>query len=142
MAELIANNTRAPADIIGDLQAQAEACNVAKREIGMLCDKYSVDVIQTSFAEVQDYVETLTRQRIATLPDGVWETEDYIDVDPFAGEGLIPIRIKMTIDGDSVHYDLSRLASEDDLDLPQLPLRRRVCGDRHRHQDAIARSSR
>ena len=107
VAELIANNTRAPADIIGDLQAQAEACNVAEREIGRLCDKYGVDVIQTSFAEVQDYVETLTRQRIARLPDGVWETEDYIDVDPVAGEGLIPIRIKMTIDGDGVHYDLS-----------------------------------
>ena len=107
VAELIANNTRAPADIIGDLQAQAEACNVAEREVGRLCDKYGVDVIQTSFAEVQDYVETLTRQRIAKLPDGVWETEDYIDVDPVAGEGLIPIRIKMTIDGDSVHYDLS-----------------------------------
>ena len=107
VAELIANNTRAPADIIGDLQAQAEACNVAEREVGRLCDKYGVDVIQTSFAEVQDYVETLTRQRIAKLPDGQWETEDYIDVDPVAGEGLIPIRIKMTIDGDSVHYDLS-----------------------------------
>ena len=108
VAELIANNTRAPADIIGDLQAQAEACNVAEREVGRLCDKYGVDVIQTSFDEVQDYVETLTRQHIAKMPDGVWETEDYIDVDPVAGEGLIPIRIKMTIDGDSVHYDLSR----------------------------------
>ena len=107
VAELIANNTRAPADIIGDLQAQAEACNVAEREICRLCDKYGLDVIRTSFAEVQDYVETLTRQRVARLPDGVWETEDYIDVDPALGEGLIPIRIRMTIDGDSVHYDLS-----------------------------------
>ena len=36
----------------------------------------------TAFSEVQDYVERLTRQRVAELPDGTWETEDYIDYDP------------------------------------------------------------
>jgi N-methylhydantoinase B len=108
VAELIAHNTRAPADIIGDLQAQAEACRIAEREVQRLCVKYGVEVIKTSFAEVQDYVEILTRQRITEMPDGVWETTDYIDVDPVNGEGLIPINIKMTIKGDSVHYDLSK----------------------------------
>jgi N-methylhydantoinase B len=107
VAELIANNTRAPADIIGDLQSQTEACRLAEREIQRLCDKYGVEVIKQSFAEVQDYVETLTRQRISGMPDGTWETTDYIDVDPALGEGLIPINVKMTISGDSVHYDLS-----------------------------------
>ena len=58
-------------------------------------------------AEVQDYVEDLTRAKIAELPDGVWYTEDYIDQDPALGEGLIPITMRMTIDGDTVHYDLS-----------------------------------
>lgn len=107
VAELIAHNTRAPDDIIGDLQAQSEACRLAEREVQRLCDKYGVDVIKQSFVEVQDYVETLTRQRVSEMPDGTWETTDYIDVDPAAGEGLIPINVKMTIKGDSVHYDLS-----------------------------------
>ena len=107
VAELIANNTRAPMDIIGDLQAQTEACRLAEREIQRLCEKYGVDVIKKSFNEVQDYVETMTRQRIKDLPNGTWATTDYIDVDPVAGEGLIPINVKMTIDGDRVHYDLS-----------------------------------
>lgn len=107
VAELIAHNTRAPNDIIGDLQAQSEACRLAEREIQRLCDKYGVDIIKKSFAEVQDYVEDMTRQRISDLPDGVWETIDYIDVDPDEGEGLVPIKVKMTIDGDHVHYDLT-----------------------------------
>lgn len=107
VAELIAHNTRAPMDIIGDLQAQTEACRLAEREVQRLCDKYGVDVIKQSFVEVQDYVETLTRQRISEMPDGTWETTDYIDIDPAAGEGLIPINVKMTIKDDSVHYDLS-----------------------------------
>lgn len=107
VAELIAHNTRAPSDIIGDLQAQAEACRLAEREVQRLCDKYGVDTIKKSFAEVQDYVEDMTRQRISDLPDGTWETIDYIDVDPDLGEGLVPIKVKMTIDGDRVHYDLT-----------------------------------
>jgi N-methylhydantoinase B len=107
VAELIAHNTRAPSDIIGDLQAQAEACRLAEREVQRLCDKYGVDTIKKSFNEVQDYVEDMTRQRISELPDGTWETIDYIDVDPDEGEGLVPIKVKMTIDGDHVHYDLT-----------------------------------
>ena len=65
------------------------------------------DTVITAFTEVQDYVERLTRQRIEKIPDGTWETEDYIDYDPSVGEGLIPVKVKMTIAGDSVHYDLS-----------------------------------
>jgi N-methylhydantoinase B len=107
VAELIANNTRAPLDIIGDMQAQAEATRLAEREIQRLCDKYGVATIKTAFAEVQDYVESLTRSRVANLPDGEWETEDYIDQDPVLGEGLIPIKIKLKIEGDSIHYDLT-----------------------------------
>ncbi|GAA4120916.1 hydantoinase B/oxoprolinase family protein [Aminobacter aganoensis] len=107
VAELIAHNTRAPNDIIGDLQAQSEACRLAEREVQRLCDKYGVETIKKSFNEVQDYVEDMTRQRISELPDGTWETIDYIDVDPDEGEGLVPIKVKMTIDGDRVHYDLT-----------------------------------
>ena len=107
IVRMIASNTRAPSDIIGDLHAQAEATRVCEREILRLVDKYGKDTVQTAFREVQDYVERLTRQRIADLPDGVWETEDYIDYDPNEGEGLVPIKVKMTIAGDQLTYDLS-----------------------------------
>lgn len=107
VAQLIAKNTRAPHDIIGDMQAQAEATGLAEREIQRLCRKYGVDTIRAAFAEVQDYVEEVTKSRVADLPDGVWETEDYIDQDPQLGEGLIPVKVKLIIDGDHIHYDLS-----------------------------------
>jgi N-methylhydantoinase B len=73
-----------------------------------LVRKYGKDTIVSAFAEVQDYVERFTRARIAALPDGVWECEDYVDFDPNgSGDGLIPIHVKMTIQGDQVHYDLA-----------------------------------
>ena len=107
VARLILSNTRAPDDTEGDLHAQAEATRVCEREILRLVEKYGLDTILTAFDEVQDYVERLTRRRIAELPDGTWETEDYIDSDPSREEGLVPIKVKLEIDGDQIRYDLS-----------------------------------
>jgi N-methylhydantoinase B len=107
VVRLVASNTRAPSDIEGDAQAQAEATRVASLEIERLAARYGKDVLLTAFAEVQDYVERLMRQRLSDLPDGTWETVDYLDFDPDAGEGLVPIRIKLEIKGDQIHYDLS-----------------------------------
>jgi len=107
IVDMIVSNTRAPSDAEGDLHAQAEATRVAEREILRLIEKYGGDTVITAFSEVQDYVETLTRQRVAELPDGTWETEDYMDYDPSVGEGMIPIKVKLTIEGDQIYYDLS-----------------------------------
>lgn len=107
VANMIASNTRDPASIIGDIQAQAQGTAVCAREILRLVDKYGRDTVKAGLSEVQDYVERAARQRIAALPDGTWETVDYIDRDPAGGEGMIPIRIKMTIKGDKAYYDFT-----------------------------------
>jgi N-methylhydantoinase B len=107
VARLIAANTRDPVSIIGDMQSQAEATRVAEREILRLVDKYGKQTVLAGFAGVQDYVERAMRQRLAALPDGVWETQDFVDRDPVAGEGMIPIKVKMTITGDKVIYDFT-----------------------------------
>jgi N-methylhydantoinase B len=107
VVRMIVSNTRAQSDAEGDLHSQAEATRVAEREILRLIEKYGRDTVLTAFAEVQDYVERLTRNRVAELPDGTWENVDYMDYDPSIGEGMIPIKVKLTIEGDGIHYDLS-----------------------------------
>jgi N-methylhydantoinase B len=107
VAHLIASNTRDPASIIGDIHAQAQATLVCEREILRLVDKYGHHTVTTGLSEVQNYVERAMRQRIAALPDGEWETQDFIDRDPAGEEGLIPIKVKVTIKGDKVVYDFT-----------------------------------
>ncbi|SES40830.1 hydantoinase B/oxoprolinase family protein [Rhizobium sp. NFR03] len=107
VANLIAANTRDPASIIGDIHSQAQATQAAERELLRLVRKYGRDTVTRGMEEVQDYVERAVRKRLSELPDGTWETVDYIDRDLGGGEGMIPIRIKMTISGDSVHYDFT-----------------------------------
>src|ERR1700761_1982244 len=104
---MIASNSRSPDDIIGDCHAQIEATRVAESELFRLIDKYGKDTVVAAFGEVQDYVEGLTRARLAELPDGTWETVDYLDFDPGSGEGLVAVHLKLTIDRDEVHYDLT-----------------------------------
>jgi N-methylhydantoinase B len=107
VAQLIAANTRDPASIIGDIHAQAQATLVCEREILRLVGKYGRETVETGLSEVQDYVERAMRQRLAALPDGVWETQDFIDRDPSGSEGLIPIKVKLTIKGDKAIYDFT-----------------------------------
>lgn len=107
VARMVLSNTRAPESTEGDLHAQAEATRVCEREILRLVEKYGRDTVVAAFSEVQDYVERLTRKRIEQLPDGTWSTEDHIDFDPNEGEGLVPIHVKLTIEGDQLKYDLT-----------------------------------
>ena len=104
---MIASNSRAPGDIVGDCHAQIEATRVAEQELFRLIDKYGRDDVVAAFGEVQDYVERLTRARIADLPDGTWETTDHVDFDPGGEEGLVTVCVKLTISGDEIEYDLS-----------------------------------
>jgi N-methylhydantoinase B len=104
---LIASSTRDYETVRGDMHAQTEATRVAEREILRLAKKYGKDTVLVGFSEVQNYVERATRQRLKALPNGSWETVDYVDRDPGASEGLVPIRLKLTIDGDAVIYDFT-----------------------------------
>ncbi|WP_232607040.1 hydantoinase B/oxoprolinase family protein, partial [Photobacterium phosphoreum] len=107
VARLIASNTRDPESIIGDIHAQAQATQVCEREIVRLAKKYGTDTVVEGMAAVQDYVERAARQRITALPEGDWETQDFIDFDPDGGEAMIPIKIKLTIKGDKASYDFT-----------------------------------
>ncbi len=107
VAKLIAKNTRDPDAIIGDMDAQTQACKLAERELIRLADKYGIVTIRNAFAEVQDYVERAVRKRLRELPDGSWSTVDYVDQDPAGAEGMIPVHVKMSIRADEIEFDLT-----------------------------------
>ncbi|NLT26520.1 MAG: hydantoinase B/oxoprolinase family protein [Microbacteriaceae bacterium] len=107
VAQLVVSNTRAPEMAMGDLHAQSEATAVCEREILRLVDRYGKQTVVDAMQETQDYVERTVLARVRELPKGTWETVDYIDNDPATPEGMIPIKIKLTLDDDGIHYDLN-----------------------------------
>ncbi|MFB4162239.1 hydantoinase B/oxoprolinase family protein [Alteribacillus sp. JSM 102045] len=103
---LLSSNMRVPDERVGDLRAQVEAAKVGERQLLTLVEKYGIDTILVAFEEVQGYVERLAKSKVSSLPKGTWESVDYIDMDPDIGDGLIPIKVKMTITDNQVLYDL------------------------------------
>jgi N-methylhydantoinase B len=107
VARLLVSNMRLSEERLGDLRAQAEATRIGEEYLRRLIDKYGVDTVVAAMSECQSYVERLTRARIRELPQGTWETDDFLDVDPDKGEGLVRIHVKLSIEDDDLHYDLS-----------------------------------
>ncbi|GHH98837.1 hydantoinase B/oxoprolinase family protein [Neobacillus kokaensis] len=107
VANLLVSNMRIPEERLGDLRSQAVATKVGENQLLQLVEKYGIETILTAFDEVQDYVEFMTREKVKKMPNGTWETTDFIDMDPEAGDGLIPIKVKMTVKDDQIFYDLS-----------------------------------
>jgi N-methylhydantoinase B len=106
VAECLVSNMRGEEDRLGDLRAQAEATRVGEREFLRLIEKYSKDTVLQAARECQAYVERITRRRVADLPNGTWQTVDFIDQDPDTEEGLIPIKVELIIEGDQITYNL------------------------------------
>ncbi|WP_235062649.1 hydantoinase B/oxoprolinase family protein [Thalassobacillus devorans] len=107
VVSLIVSNMRIPEERVGDLRAQVEAAKTGERQLIDLVEKYGLETMLVAFDEVQRYVERLAKAKVKSLPNGTWETVDYIDMDPEIGDGLIPIKVKMTITDEEILYDLN-----------------------------------
>jgi N-methylhydantoinase B len=107
VANMMVSNMRVPEERLGDLRAQSEATKVGEKQLLQMINKYSIETVMQAFEESKNYVERVARSKISELPKGTWETTDYIDMDPEVGDGMIPIKVKMTISDEGIHYDLS-----------------------------------
>lgn len=107
VVEMIVNNTRAAADAMGDFLAQCEATRLGEQRLLELVEKYGKETVVEAFAECQDYVERFAREKVRGIPNGTWSTTDFIDQDPTQPEGLIPIKVTMTIEDQHVRYDFT-----------------------------------
>ncbi|SMD01744.1 N-methylhydantoinase B [Desulfocicer vacuolatum DSM 3385] len=101
---LFLNNVRTPQEREGDFSAQIMANLTGIRRIRELVKKYSLPEVKRYATSLMDYSETITRKKIASIPDGVYEFEDRLDDD---GKGTkdIHIHVILTIKGDGATLD-------------------------------------
>lgn len=107
VADLILSNVRRREDAAGDLAAQTEATSVCERELQRLAEKYGSKTVIAALERVQDHTEDILRSRVRNLPDGEWGASDYLDLDPGRSEGLVPVKVKLSIEGEELRFDLS-----------------------------------
>lgn len=104
--EILLANMREGWERNGDLNAQVAAVNIGDARLNAAIAKHGLDQVLESMAEVQNHSERLARAAWSTIPDGVYEGEDRIDMDVFTGEP-VAIRLKLTVEGDHAIYDFT-----------------------------------
>lgn len=106
IAAILQANSRLPAQVLGDLVAQAACLEVAERRFLELCARYGVGTVRDAMALVHERSEALARAALATIRPGTYVAEDLIDDDGVGG-GPIPIKVAVTITADEMVCDFT-----------------------------------
>ncbi|GAA1620196.1 hydantoinase B/oxoprolinase family protein [Kribbella sancticallisti] len=106
LLDLIIGNSRLPAQLRVDLEAQMSANRTAIKRLTELAARYGPDEIDAAMTMILDQSERRTREALERLPDGDYEATDYIDND---GLTDVPRAIKVTvrIRGDRAEVDFT-----------------------------------
>jgi N-methylhydantoinase B len=103
---IILSNIRIADQRIGDIKAQSAALAIGERRLTALLDRYGAEVVDRAVIELRARASQQMRARIATIPDGTYDGEAFVDSDGVVDE---PLRIALRIakQGDTLSFDLS-----------------------------------
>ncbi|MBS7805716.1 hydantoinase B/oxoprolinase family protein [Rhizobiales bacterium TNE-4] len=104
---ILAANSRVPQSNYGDLNGQLNALDLGTKRLHELLKSYGDDVVMSALDAFTQRAETLMRETITALPDGVYHFEDKLDNDGVVDEPLT-IALDLTIKGDTMILDFSR----------------------------------
>ena len=105
LLQMLSANVRQSENFLGDLNAQIGSVMLAAQRIQSLLADYGTDRLMAVVANILAATERQVRQFIAGWPDGVYHGESLVDDDGFNSK-LVPIRARVTIEGDGMTIDL------------------------------------
>lgn len=98
----ILDNTRSTDERKGDINAQIAACSIGEKRFIEFADKYKNEM-QKMFDDCMDYAEGIARATVSTIPDGIYESEDFLELD----DKNIKIKVQIKVCGDKILFDYS-----------------------------------
>ncbi|HET7087563.1 MAG TPA: hydantoinase B/oxoprolinase family protein [Anaerolineae bacterium] len=120
--DLILRNVRTPDERRGDLDAQMAAHEVGARRAREIVARYGLQTTLAYAAALIEYAERLTRHAIASMPDGAYTFEDYLDDEELSNfkhqisnsqlpitnyQSPVTIKVILTIEGNSLSVDFT-----------------------------------
>jgi len=107
IVDILAANSRVPQSNWGDLNGQLNALQLGEERLHALLDEYGDDTVSAALRALSARAAALMRANIASLPDGTYSYDDFLDNDGVSDEPL-RIALDMTIAGDRMTLDFSR----------------------------------
>jgi N-methylhydantoinase B len=104
--QFIAANVRAPGPVLNDIRSMIAANNTATRKLSEIVDEFGLEG-HREYCEInKDLSEQVLRERIALLPDGVYEAVDWNEFDGHDGPDLLlEMRCKLEVDGTDLRFN-------------------------------------
>jgi N-methylhydantoinase B len=103
---MIAANSRAPRNVLGDLRSQCASLRAGERRLAELYERFGLESVDACIEAMIEQTEARARDRIRAIPDGEYRFEDFMDD---SGSGTAPLRIlvTVTVTGDRILVDFS-----------------------------------
>ncbi|MBI4192446.1 MAG: hydantoinase B/oxoprolinase family protein [Betaproteobacteria bacterium] len=109
---IIADNSRTPEAVLGDLRAQVAACRTGERRLQGIISKYGLEAVREAVREIMRQGEALARMAVLRIPDGVYSAEAFIDDDGINLGKTVPIRVTVRVEVDEMTIDFSDYAEQ------------------------------
>ena len=97
---------------MGDFRAQLATVRTGERHFIEMIEKYGRNAVVQGIAAIMDQSEAVTRERIRSIPDGEYDAESFMDDDGISVGQRVPIRVKVTVHGDSITMDLTDVSKQ------------------------------
>ncbi|MCP4072523.1 MAG: hydantoinase B/oxoprolinase family protein [Hyphomicrobiales bacterium] len=107
--DVILSNVRGAEEREGDILAQMASTYSADERMQEVFSRYQATVVQAAIANLHDQSEAEMRAAILTIPNGVYEGEDWLD-DDGPGRDPIAVRVRIEINDDEATFDFSKTA--------------------------------
>lgn len=105
--DVLRKNSRSPDELIGDVHAMAAAVRMGAVRLAEIAERWGLDVLSDTRDAIFAFSEKATRAAITRIPDGVYTASGNMDDDGIDEGRPVVISVRVTVDGDSLHVDLS-----------------------------------
>ena len=103
----LALNSRTSREREGDVRAQLAANRTGCERIEALFRTFGAPTVCAAITELLDHAERRVRTAIASMPDGVYTHEEFLDNDGVEARRT-PMRVAVTVAGDRIRFDFFR----------------------------------
>jgi N-methylhydantoinase B len=105
--ERLASRMRSPRQRLADLRAQRAANRIGALRLGELRERLGTAALAAGMEEILAYTERRSRAALAELPDGCYAAEDVLEADWDGTEADLRLRLRVTVEGESLRLDFS-----------------------------------
>lgn len=112
LTRLICTNVRFEDLAMGDFRAQVAAIRTGEARMRTLLERYGASTVTDCVAQMYRRSDQLARQAVARIPDGTYSAEAFMDDDGVSVGERVPIRVTVTVDGETMSIDLSGMSPQ------------------------------